>query len=193
MRARFDGTGLHSSPAWHDTGAIGVAFDEKATGLGATAAHHWRARIQYHTAAALQHAGRWFSPPGNGWQEGDLRSSCASPPPAGSSTLLEGRSGNAAVLTWSAVAGAMAYDAVRGGLDTLRYTSGNVTQSVHRCLADDTSETTYTDSATPQPGNGVWYLVRAVSCGGPGSYDEGIPSQQGSRTSEIDASAGACP
>ena len=91
------------------------------------------------------------------------------------------------------MAGAVAYDVVRGGLDSLRATGGNFTTALHRCLVDDSLVTTYTDSAVPAPGNGVFYLIRPVSCGGAGSYDEGVPSQQGSRDAEINAAALTCP
>jgi len=89
--------------------------------------------------------------------------------------------------------GAITYDVVRGSLGTLRSTAGDFTQATESCLANDRPETTRTDGATPALGDGFWYLVRGVSCGGAGYYDEGHPAQQGSRDAEIAASAGACP
>jgi hypothetical protein len=49
------------------------------------------------------------------------------------------------------------------------------------------------DATLPPPGGGFWYLVRGLSCGGPGTYDSGAASQIGSRDAEIAASANACP
>jgi hypothetical protein len=118
---------------------------------------------------------------------------CTAPPPEGSATILESRSGGAAVLTWSTVAGAIAYDLVRGGLGVLRSTAGDFTQATERCLANDLGDTTYSDGSTPALGDGYWYLVRGVSCGGAASYDAGVPSQPGSRDAEIEAAAAACP
>lgn len=91
------------------------------------------------------------------------------------------------------MSGAVAYDLVRGGLGTLRSTAGDFTQATELCLADDGAATTFSDGATPVAGDGFWYVVRGVSCGGMGSYDEGVPAQHGSRDAGIDASAGACP
>jgi hypothetical protein len=193
LSVRFDGTGLQTNLSWHDSGTAGLSFDQPVSGLDSATTYHWRARVRSHPASYAQPAGRWFSPPGNGWQEGDLRVVCTASPPAGSATIAESKSGASAILSWSAMAGAIAYDVVRGSLGALRSTAGDFTQATGSCLADDRPETTRTCTATPAPGDGLWYLVRGVSCGGPGSYDEGSPAQQGSRDAEIGAAAGACP
>ncbi len=190
---RLDGTGTRSSSAWEDTGVTGHAFDELVAGLDASRTYHWRARIRSHPASSAQPAGRWFSPPSNGVQEGDLRVLCAAPPPTGSVTVQESRAGASTVLAWTALPGAIAYDVVRGSLGTLRSTAGDFTQATDGCLANDVADTTATDSAVPAPEGGTWFLVRGVSCGGAGSYDEGAVSQIGSRDGEIGAAAGACP
>ena len=67
------------------------------------------------------------------------------------------------------------------------------TVATDACLGNDLAGTTYEDSAVPGGGEDFWYLVRAVNCGGPASYDEGSPSQVGSRDAEIEASGAACP
>jgi hypothetical protein len=97
-------------------------------------------------------------------------------------------------LTWSPTSGATGYDVVRGVLSVLRATAGDFTISVDACLENDASQPQDTDDATPPTGDGFWYLVRPVNaCTEPGTYDDAIPPQVGSRDSEIDASPNACP
>jgi hypothetical protein len=97
-------------------------------------------------------------------------------------------------LTWTPTPGTTGYDVVRGVLSTLRATGGDFTASVDACLANDASQPQGQDDATAPAGNGFWYLVRAVNaCTEPGTYDDTIPPQVGSRDSEIDASPNACP
>ena len=45
----------------------------------------------------------------------------------------------------------------------------------------------------PAMGSGFWYLVRAVNCGGAGTYDSGSSGQVGSRDPGLAASPFACP
>src|SRR5439155_20376705 len=114
--------------------------------------------------------------------------------PSGHASLTETRSGTDAVLSWTVVSGTTGYDAVRGSLAGLVGSSGNFTTSTTGCLGNDLSGTMVSDTEVPAPGGGVWHLVRAVnSCGGNGTYDEGVPSQRGSRDAEIQASGAACP
>ena len=94
-------------------------------------------------------------------------------------------------LWWTTVAGATGYDLVRGGLGSLRASGGNFTTSTQTCLADNRVQTFWNHTETPVPGDGMWYLVRKVTGGGPGSYDDG--TQVGSRDAEIAASASHCP
>ena len=61
------------------------------------------------------------------------------------------------------------------------------------CLANDQAGASYVDSSVPAAANGFWYLVRGVSCGGPGTYDTIDPSQIGNRDAEINASSNRCP
>jgi len=116
------------------------------------------------------------------------------PAPSGHPSLSESKSGTTSQLSWSAVSGVTGYDVVKGDLGTLRSTSGNFTTSTTSCLGNDLTGTTASDPSVPGPGGGAWHLVRAVnSCGGNGSYDEGVPSQPASRDAGIDAASGACP
>ena len=117
---------------------------------------------------------------------------CSTPPPAGSPALTASASGTAAVISWTALAGATAYDLVKGALRPLGLSGGNFTTSTTGCLADDTAGRSFTDPDLPVAGDGFWYLVRGVACGGGGTYDEGSPYQHGSRDAEIDASPNAC-
>jgi hypothetical protein len=116
----------------------------------------------------------------------------APPPTAG---LVGTRSGATVTLSWPPVAGATGYDAVKGSLGLLESMGGDFTSSTTACLGNGLAGASVQDApGAPAAGAGVWYLVRAVNaCGGPGSYDEGAPSQQGSRDAGIAASAAACP
>jgi hypothetical protein len=118
---------------------------------------------------------------------------CSSLPPAGSPRLTLSRSGVTATLSWTALAGATRYDLVRGGLSPLRASGGNFTTATDACLADNTSLTSAADPSLSSPGDGPWYLVRGLNCGGNGTYDSGAASQAGSRDAEVNASSHACP
>jgi hypothetical protein len=109
--------------------------------------------------------------------------------PGGSPQLYVERT----ALSWSALTGATGYDAVRGSLDSLRSSGGNFTTAVQACAANDAGSTSVASAETPAPGQGTFYLVRGVNCGGPGSFDSGSAKQAGSRDAEVAASAGACP
>ncbi len=114
---------------------------------------------------------------------------CAVAAPTGQTSL----SFSGTLLSWTAVTDATWYDVVRGTLSVLRSSGGNFTSATDICLGNDQAGTSYTDATNPAVGDGLWYLVRAGNCGGNGSYDEGQPSQIGSRDAEIAASANACP
>ena len=77
---RFDGTSLQSSTAWLDSGTAGVALDELVSGLSANTAYHWRLRLRYHPATMpWQQYSRWITPPWNGWNEADFRTTPVAP------------------------------------------------------------------------------------------------------------------
>ena len=83
-------------------------------------------------------------------------------------------------VAWTALAGATGYDLSRGGLAALAGAAGDFTAAGAQCLADDTASRSLVDTLEPPPGDGLWYLARAVSsCTGPGTYDDaGIPPQR---------------
>jgi hypothetical protein len=113
--------------------------------------------------------------------------------PLGVAALTAAKSGAAAQLTWTTLATATSYDVTRGVLSSLSSSGGDFTPSVDACVANDQAGTTVADAVPAPPDDGFWYLVRGNNCGGPGSYDEGVASQSGSRDAEIGASALACP
>lgn len=119
---------------------------------------------------------------------------CTASTPSGIPALTFGAPvSGTAPLVWSAVSGATGYDLARGSLSALRASQGNFAVSLSDCLETALNANTYADTDTPSAGNGFWYLVRPVSCGGHGTYDSGAPSQVGSRDAEIQASTAACP
>jgi hypothetical protein len=133
------------------------------------------------TASSLANGGRYCA------------NSCSSAAPTGTPLLSLADNDVTTTISWSAAAGATGHDLVKGGLASLRSSGGDFTTSTTACLANDTSTMSASDSASPGPGAGFWYLARGVSCGGNGTYDSGAPRQAGSRDAEINASANACP
>jgi N-acetylneuraminic acid mutarotase len=138
--------------------------------------------------------------PWGGWNGVDLDSggrycsgACVSSPPAGSSTMSAGKQPGTVLISWTAVPSAAAYDVVRGGLNLLRSSGGNFTTATQACLANDRGATSVFDPTAPPAADGFWYLLRGLSCGGPGTYNESVPSQIGSRDIEISASPNTCP
>jgi hypothetical protein len=109
------------------------------------------------------------------------------------SVTLSRISGGAATLSWPGVSLATGYDVTRGSLVTLRSTLGNFTTATTSCLGNNVASTTINDLQSPTAGQGFWYVLRAVSCGGNASYNSGAPKQIGSRDAEIAASGFACP
>ena len=118
----------------------------------------------------------------------------APPPPAATPDLDVDKSGNdVASLSWSAPAGATGYDVVRGDLEDLRGSGGDFSAATTDCLEDNGTGTTLDVAGDPAPGEGVWFLVRALNCGGAGSYDTGQASQIDPRDAGISASGNDCP
>jgi hypothetical protein len=83
-------------------------------------------------------------------------------------------------LTWVPVAGAT-YDVVRGALAQLPVGGG----SAETCSAQDHSASTLVEPTVPGPATGLWYLVRAQSACGPGTY--------GRRSNSIERVTAGCP
>jgi hypothetical protein len=114
--------------------------------------------------------------------------------PTGTPSLLLSRiTGGQATLSWTNVAGATGYDVVRGSLVPLRASGGDFSVSTTSCVGNNLAATTIDHALAPTAGQGFWYVIRALSCGGNASYNSGSPKQVGSRDSEIAASPNACP
>ena len=113
------------------------------------------------------------------------------PAPTGVSSLTGHKSDVVIILTWTPVPGATRYSTTRGSINALRASGGNYASSVNFCLADQGGLAT--DNQLAGPGDGFWYLNRAVNCNVPGTYDEGQPTQSGSRDAEIAAGSPVCP
>lgn len=114
--------------------------------------------------------------------------------PAGIPSLTVQKVANgAARLSRSNVVGATGYDFIRGSLIDLRLTGGNFSVATNTCLGNDRAATTLDDGDRPPPDAALWYLIRAVNCGGTGTYDSGFPSQVRSRDAGVQASGAACP
>jgi hypothetical protein len=118
---------------------------------------------------------------------------CGAAAPTGVAALSLGKSPGITTLAWGSVASAGRYDVVRGSVGTLRSSEGNFTTATEECLADNQAATSLSYSGSPGVGAGYWFLVRAVNCGGNGTYNSGAPSQVGDRDAEIAASAFSCP
>jgi len=108
--------------------------------------------------------------------------------PAGSPVLAVSGSG----LSWTAQGTATGYDVVRGELGALR-ASGDFSVAVDQCLFDDAAATSVATPEVPEEGDAFFFLVRAVNCGGEGTYDSGAPSQAASRDMGVNGAAAACP
>jgi len=95
-------------------------------------------------------------------------------------------------LWWSSVTAPGGYDVVRGNLARLKATAGDYSDPTVTvaCPADNHTSTYLGLAETLAPGEGRWYLVRPRPAG---SYDDGDPSQSGSRDPEIALSGNGCP
>ena len=113
--------------------------------------------------------------------------------PAGRPSVTLAPSAPDPVLSWTSVVTATAYDIVRGDVSSLRATAGDFTAAVDLCAGNDQPGPSIPAVGAPAAGSALFYVVRAVNCGGHGTYDEAEPSQIGSRDAEINAAAAACP
>ncbi len=113
--------------------------------------------------------------------------------PAATPTLSVTKSGAAVSLAWNTVAGASGYDIVRGDLAQLRVSLGNFAAATEECLETQRTTSSLTVSGTPLAGNGDWFLVRSINCGGAGGYTSGAASQTAPRDPGIAASGADCP
>jgi hypothetical protein len=117
---------------------------------------------------------------------------CASQPIPGKVVTFVDKSGSGVRVGWERDPYASGYDVIRGSVATLRSSHGDFTTSTSSCLVNDGSLTWYEDPDAA-PSEGTWYLVRASSPSGVGSYDDGSPSQVAPRDSEIALSSAKCP
>jgi hypothetical protein len=114
---------------------------------------------------------------------------CAAPPPRASRLDVDLAGG----LSWSPLPGALTYDLIKGSLNLLLSTR-SYTASVLSCMAGGQAGTSSADAELPAVGQGFYYLVRGVGCGGTGTYDDGAGlGQSGPRDAAIDAAAASCP
>ena len=119
---------------------------------------------------------------------------CSAAAPAGIPSVAFGAPvSGTAPMTWTSVSGATGYDVSRGSLSLLQSAHGNFTAAATDCLESALRANTYSDTDRPAAGNGFWYLVRAVSCGGHGTWDEGAPSQAAPRDAGMQDSPAVCP
>jgi len=97
-------------------------------------------------------------------------------------------------ISWTVVPGATGYDTVWGLLSALVATGGSFADATESCLANDGEATSIVDPYLPAEGDAFWYLVRAVGCGGPGTYESSSPGGvRGQRDPGIALSGAGCP
>ena len=115
------------------------------------------------------------------------------PVPADRPGLSLAEAAGVATLSWTATGNTTKYDVQRGGVRTLVSGGGSFAAATDACLANDLNVTTTQDSALPQAGDALWYLVRAENCAGNGTFNDAAGGQQGDRDTGIAASPNACP
>jgi len=102
--------------------------------------------------------------------------------------------GGATELTWPARAGEASWDVARGDVAALRSSGGDFSAATETCLGDDLAEPRTEDPDTPATGAAWWYLVRAATCGGAGTWDSPVPAgQAASRDPGLAAAPAGCP
>src|SRR4029079_2266557 len=111
------------------------------------------------------------------------------PVPTGIPNLTMGH----ATVSWSTVSGATGYDAGRGSLRLLTQSGGDFATATEACLGTGLSGPSLPLGTAPAAGDGWWVLVRAVGCGGAGSFNDAPASQVGTRDPGIASSPQACP
>ena len=94
-------------------------------------------------------------------------------------------------LSWAAVPVATTYDVVRGTLSLLA--GAGFASATDACTGPQVFGTSLSDTHVPPPRGTDWFLVRPDGPCGPGTYDDGSPSQAASRDTGIAASPNACP
>jgi hypothetical protein len=115
--------------------------------------------------------------------------------PTGTLSLTVATVTGETLLSWGASSAATGYDALSGDLQELRGNAGNYgSLALASCLGNDVAATTLSaGSGSPAPGAAEWFLVRAVNCGGNGTYDDGGPRLSAPRDGGIQSGGYACP
>jgi len=119
------------------------------------------------------------------------------PAPSLAPSLHVDQSASETVLLVSGGGDATGHDIVAGDLSILHSTGGDYRAATDACVADNTTFGSEQHPGEPRLGEGIWFIVRGVTCGGAGSYDApaggpGGSSQVGSRDPGINASAAGC-
>lgn len=119
---------------------------------------------------------------------------CDPPPelPVEPVTLRLSGSGPETWLEWDPVPDATGWDVVVGDMGPLLASAGDFTDSVEACIAENHTSNGLHFPESPPAGNAFWFLVRAVNCGGSGTYDSAGSMQLGSRDDEINTSLVSC-
>ncbi|MBP7149665.1 MAG: FG-GAP repeat protein [Acidobacteria bacterium] len=172
------------SPPYGTSESVGASYMDLPNHL-----FHWRARFVSDDPRFPGSA--WITLAARGGAELDFRAPGAVTPTPVSG--LEFVATSKSDLTWNPNATAEGYDVVRGRLPELLATGGDFAAATELCLANDVTGDVVSDPATPAPGSGSWYLVRAVNFLGAGSYDELGQGAVGPRDPEIGASGAGCP
>jgi hypothetical protein len=93
-------------------------------------------------------------------------------------------------MEWTAAKAAIVYDILRGSLAALRADRSIAAAS---CFANDHPVANHADAATPAPGAGFYYLVRADRAGSvPGTYDDAVTAGL-AHSRDDDVGPAACP
>lgn len=108
--------------------------------------------------------------------------------------VLRTLDGGTTELTWPARAGEASWDVARGDAATLRSSGGDFAAATETCLGDDLAAPRAEDPDAPASGGAWWYLVRAATCGGDGTWDAPAPAgQSASRDPGLAAAPAGCP
>jgi hypothetical protein len=189
-RVRHDGTGALSGWAWAEN-AGWIDFEPEPDGVyvnvttGELSGHAWGENIG------------WISFSSTGPHPYVVRTdwTCDPPPPAPPDppVLLVSEVDLLAVeLAWDPVDFATGYDVVYGELLALHHDPNRYFAATLGCIGENLADTGTAFEGTPPPGDGYWFLVRGVNCGGTGTYNTSGPAQPGDRDEGIGDSGVDC-